>query len=200
VALELHSKQLASESPNFEKRKFLYRISRAEYEKSWGKQYQRPGFGTRFLAVLLRMMPKIGPFKGLGFTDPTQHTEDLYIKSINKTCDDYRHFLEQAKIAVPALEDRDLDTGEITRPAEYTLADDTYAKLLTKLAEESFKQTSPQLRENLLGFYADPSAPVKTRKDEGQWQKVQEALNQLRTVPPAVARAVPPAQTAPRAQ
>jgi len=191
VALQLHSKQLASESPNFEKGKFLYRISRSEYEKSWGKQYERPGFGTRFLAALLRMMPKIGPFKGLGFNDPTQHTEDLYIKSINKTCDDYRHFLEQAKIALPPLPDRDLDTGEMTRPAEYTLADDTYAKLLTKLAEKKFTQTTPELRENLLGFYANPSAPVKTKKDEGEWQKVQEALNQLRSAAPAVASAAP---------
>ena len=194
VALQLHKKQLAAESPNFQKRKFLYRISRADYERSWGKTYQRPGFGTRFLAALLRIMPKIGPFKGLDFNDPTQHTEDLYIKSINKTFDDYRNFLEQAKTTVPALEDRDLDTGEITRPAEYTLADDTYARLLTKLAEKKFTQTSPQLRENLLGFYADPSAPVKTRKDEGQWQKVQEALNQLRSAPPAVASAGQPAQ------
>src|SRR5580692_12030615 len=36
VALQLHQKQLASESPNFQKRKFLYRVSRADYEKSWG--------------------------------------------------------------------------------------------------------------------------------------------------------------------
>jgi hypothetical protein len=194
VALELHSKQLASESPNFQKKKFLYRISRAEYEKSWGTEYQRPGFGTRFLAALLRMMPKIGPFKGLGFTDPTQHTEDLYIKSINKTVDDYRQFLEQVKTTVPPLQDRDLDTGEMTRPAEYTLADDTYAKLLTQLAEKKFTQAKPDLRENLLGFYADPSVPVKTKNDESQWQKVQEALNQLRTAPPAVASAAGPAQ------
>jgi hypothetical protein len=92
------------------------------------------------------------------------------------------------------LHDRDLDTGEPTRPAEYTLADDTYAKLVTKLAEKKFAQANPELRQNLLGFYADPSAPVKTKKDEEQWQKVQEALNQLRTAPPAVASVTQPAQ------
>src|SRR5215472_12520468 len=191
VALQLHSKQLASESPNFQKQKFLYRISRTEYERSWGKQYQRPGFGTRFLAALLRIMPKIGPFKGLGFMDPTQPTEDLYIKSINKTVDDYRNFLVQVKTSVPQVQDRDLDTGAMTRPAEYPLTDDTYAKLLTRLAEKKFAQTKPDLRDNILTFYANPSAPVKTKQDEGQWQKVQEALNQLRSAP-AVASAAGP--------
>jgi Zinc dependent phospholipase C len=194
VALQTHKKQLASESPTFQKQKFLYRLSRADYEKRWGKTYERPGFGTRFLAAILSIFPRIGPFKGLGFNDPTQHTEDLYIKSINKTYDDYKRLLEQVKTNIPDLHDRDLDTGEPTRPAEYTLADDTYAKLVTHLAEKKFAQAKPELRQNLLGFYADPLAPVKTKKDEDQWQKVQEALNQLRTAPPAVASTTQPAQ------
>lgn len=194
VALQLHRKQLAKESPNFQKRRFLYRLSRTDYERSWGKNYQRPGFGTRFLAALLRIMPKIGPFKGLGFNDPNQVTEDLYIKSINKTFDDYRRLLVQVKTAVPDLHDRDLDTGEPTRPAEYTLADDTYAKLVTQLAEKKFAQARPELRDNILAFYANSAAPVKTKKNEGKWQKLQDALNQMRSAPAAVADAAPPAQ------
>jgi len=194
VALQLHKKQLARESPNFQKRKFLYRISRTEYEKSWGASYQRPGFGTRFLAALLSILPKVGPFKGLGFDDPTQRTEDLYIKSINKTYEDYRRLLEQAKTTIPDLSDRDLDTGDPTRPGEYTLADDTYAKLVTQLADKKFAQAQPELRQNILEFYANASAPVKTKKDEGKWQKVQDALAQLRSAAPAVANTVQPAQ------
>ncbi len=192
VALQLHKKQLTQESPNFQKRKFLYRLSRTDYEKSWGKKYQRPGFGTRFLAVLLRILPKIGPFRGLDFNDPTQQTEDLYIQSINKTFDDYKALLQQAKTRVPHLPQRDLDTGEPTHPAEYTLADDTYAKLVTQLADKNFAQSSPQLRTNLLAFYADKSAPVKTKKDEAKWKKLQEALIRLQAAPPAVAQAVSP--------
>jgi len=194
VALQLHQKQLASESPNFQKRKFLYRVSRADYEKSWGTTYQKPGFGTRFLAALLRIMPKIGPFKGLGFNDPTQRTEDLYIKSINKTFDDYKHLLEQARTTVPELQQRDLDTGEPTHPAEYTLADDTYAKLITQLASNKFAQSSPELRDDIVRFYSDSSAPVKTKQDEAKWQKVQDALIQLKSAPPAAANVGHPAQ------
>lgn len=185
VALQMHKKQLTSESPNFAKRKFLYRLSRADYEKAWGKGYQRPGFGTRFLAAILRILPKVGPFKGLDFNDPTQQTEDLYVKSINKTFDDYKGLLNQAKTHPPELQDRDLDTGEPTHAAEYSLADDVYAKLLTQLASKNFAQASPELRQNILGFYSDPSAQVKTRKDQEKWQKVLTALNQLKAAPPA---------------
>ena len=185
VALQLHKKQLTTETPNFAKKKFLYHLSRTNYEKSWGKGYQHAGFGTRFVAALLRIVPKIGPFKALDFNDPTPKTEDLYIKSIDKTFDDYRALLEQTKTHPPELPDDDLDSGQATNAAEYTLADDTYAKLVTQLAGKNFAQTSPELRENILAFYADAKVPIKTKKNDDQWQKVSAALDQLKAAPPA---------------
>ncbi|MGA2456634.1 MAG: zinc dependent phospholipase C family protein, partial [Terriglobales bacterium] len=83
VALQTHKKDMMRERPDFAKEKFLYRLSRSDYEKEWGKDYTKPGFGTRILSTLLRYMPRIGPFKGLGFKNPTPQTEDLYFKSIN---------------------------------------------------------------------------------------------------------------------
>ena len=54
----------------------------------------KPGFGTRMAAIFLRYIPKIGPLKGMAFNNPTAKTEDLYIKSIDATVDQYRAFLE----------------------------------------------------------------------------------------------------------
>src|SRR5579862_4097636 len=70
VALQTHKKDLMRETPNFAKRKFLYRLSRSDYERQWGKDYVKPGVGTRILSTLLRYMPKVGPFKGLAFNNP----------------------------------------------------------------------------------------------------------------------------------
>ena len=37
VALKTHKKNMRLETPNRAKRKFLYRLSRSNYEKEWGK-------------------------------------------------------------------------------------------------------------------------------------------------------------------
>jgi hypothetical protein len=186
VALKIHGKEIVDETPGFEKRKFLYRLRRADYEKSWGTKYQKPGLGTRFLAAILRIIPRFGPFKGLDFNVPTQQTEDLYIASINKTFEDYRALLEKTNTtAVPDLQDRNLDTGQPTEPAAYALADQAYARLLTQLADKKFAQTSPALRDNILGFYAHAAAPVKTKKNDVTWDRISAALDQLRAAQPA---------------
>ena len=90
IALRTHKKDMMKESPTFAKKKFLYRLKRSEYEKEWGKDYTKADFGTRFWSVVLRYMPKIGPFKALAFNNPTRQTEDMYFKSINTTVDQYR--------------------------------------------------------------------------------------------------------------
>jgi hypothetical protein len=194
VALQTHKKNLIRETPNFAKRKFLYRLSRSDYEKQWGKDYAKPGLGTRILSTLVRYMPKIGPFKGLGFNNPTPQTEDLYIKSINTSVDQYRIFLEQVRADTLVLPNCDFDTGEPTKAAEYSLTDESYAKLLGRLSDHKFSLTSPELRANVLDFYSDLSAPIETKSDQGRWQSVLTALDQLKSLTPAPTVAVSPAQ------
>jgi hypothetical protein len=180
VALQTHKKDLMRETPNFAKRKFLYRLSRSNYEKEWGKDYVKPGVGTRTLSTLLRYMPKVGPFKGLAFNNPTPQTEDLYIKSINTTVDQYRAILEEVRSDTLVLANCDFDTGQVTKAAEYSLTDVTYAKLLARLSERKFDRTSPELRDNILQFYSDLSAPIETKKDGVRWQAVLTELDQLK--------------------
>jgi hypothetical protein len=185
IALRTHKKDMMKETPDFAKRKFLYRLSRSDYEKEWGKDYKKDGFKTRLFSILLRYMPKVGPFKALAFNNPTAQTEDLYFKSINTTVDQYRIFLEQVRTDSLILANCDFDTGKETKAAEYSLTDDTYAKLLGQLAGRKFDLTSPDLRENILNFYADLSLPLETKKDSARWQSVLTALDQLKLIAPA---------------
>jgi hypothetical protein len=187
VALQTHKKALIRETPNFAKRKFLYRLSRSGYEKEWGKDYVKPGVGTRILSTLLRYMPRIGPFKGLAFKNPTAQTEDLYIKSINTTVDQYRVFLKAVRTDTLVLPNCDFDTGLATQPGEYSLTDDTYATLLSQLSDRKFDRTSAELRANLLDFYSDLSVAIETKKDAGRWQALLAALDQLKLVVTPVA-------------
>src|SRR6202165_1545937 len=195
IALRTHKKDMVRETPNFAKRKFLYRLSRSDYEKEWGKDYKKDGFKTRLFSILLRYMPKIGPFKALAFNSPTAQTEDMYFKSINTTVDQYRIFLGQVRTDSLQLANVDFDSGKETKAAEYSLTDDTYAKLLGQLADRKFDLTSSDLRDNILHFYSDLSLPLETKKDSARWQSVLTALDQLKLItPPAPILAASPAE------
>ncbi len=189
VALQTHKKELMRETPNFAKRKFLYRLSRSGYEKDWGKDYVKPGVGTRILSTMMRYMPKVGPLRGLAFNNPTPQTEDLYIKSINTTVDQYRAFLEAVRTDSLLLPNRDFDSGRATKAAEYPLTDDTYAKLLARLSESKFALTTTDLRDDILNFYSDLSVPIETKKDRVRWENVVTALEKLKSVSPALTTA-----------
>lgn len=197
VALQTHKKDIMRETPGLTKRRFLYRLSRSNYEKEWGKDYEKPGFGTRVLSTLLRYMPKVGPFKALAFNNPNPQTEDLYFKSINTTVDQYRAFLQEVRMNSLLFPDSDLDSGKVTKAAEYSLADNTYAKLLVRLSHRKFDQTTVDLRDNILQFYSDLSGPIETKKDNVRWRSVLAALDQLKSVTPVPTLASSPAQRSP---
>jgi len=194
IALRTHEKDLMRETPDFAKQKFLYRLSRSDYEKQWGKDYNKPDFGTRLWSAILRYAPKIGPFKALAFNNPTAQTEDLYFKSINTTVDQYRIYLQKARGGSLQLANIDFDSGKESRAAEYSLTDETYATLLGQLAKRKFDLTSPGLRDNILSFYADLSVSIETKKDNVRWQSVLASLDQLRLDTPTPRLSASPAK------
>jgi hypothetical protein len=85
------------------------------------------------------------------------------------------------------LVNKDFDTGKVTRAGEYSLADETYAKLLDKLADSKFAGISPELREDILAFYRDPGAPNTTKKKRDRWNKTMAELQQLKATQMAAA-------------
>jgi hypothetical protein len=194
VALQTHKKELMQESPNAARRKFLYRLSRSDYEKEWGKDYVKPGVGTRILSTLLRYMPRVGPFKALSFANPTAKTEDLYFKSINTTVDRYRSLLEEVRNDTLLLPNCDFDTGKATAAAEYSLTDNTYAILLEQVAAHKFDRMSPELRDNIIEFYSNLSVPIETKRTPVRWQAVLTALDQMKAAAPIPSTAAGAAQ------
>ena len=79
----------------------------------------------------------------------------------------------------------DLDDGTRTAAGEYSLTDDTYADPLAKLAAHNFDQTSAQLRNNILEFYAGPPLPAEIEKDAARKQAVLADLSLLKAATPA---------------
>jgi hypothetical protein len=190
VAWELKKDDIVKAQPSMTREKFLYSMSRADYDKEFGKEYEKPGFGTKLLAGFVKILPKVGPLKALAFKPPTPEAERLFIESFNATLIRYRGLLAQARTGKFDLPNTDFDTGRPVRASEYKLADETYAKLLEKLAKRHFENASPELRRNILAFYSDLSAPNATKRDKDEWRETLRALDQLKAMQsqPASAR------------
>lgn len=191
VALKTHSKEIPAASSTASDAGLIYRISRSDYEKEWGKEYSRPGIGTRLLGTMIRVLPKVGPLKVLSFQKPTPQTEDMYVKSMNSTADQYRRFLEQVRTGKVTLPNRDLDSGKPAASAEYSLADETYADLLDRLSDDEFKTTSADLRKDILEFYAGGVSQSASKKDKDREDRLVKQLNQLKASTPGSIAAVP---------
>ena len=189
IAWSLKKNDILKDQPGITKRKFLYNLSRASYQKNWGKQYQPPTFGERFLAFLVRILPKIGPLKVLQLKTPTPAAEKLFEASFNATLDRYKQLLSQTGAGQPDLPNDNFDTGAITGPGKYKLGDETQAKLLDGLAKQQFNGASPEIRAELLEFFGHPDAPYAMKRKPKDWAKVQAELEQLKNAPPPAAAA-----------
>jgi len=180
IALLSRRDEMVKEDPNFDEKKFLFYMSRAKYESQWGSQYRRPGFGARVLAVLLKVLPKVGPFKAASFKIPTQQGEKLYVSSIDHTVESYAAELRKVEGHSLHLDNLDCDTGRPTEPGEYALSDKTYAKLVDKLANRHFDHVPDELRADLLQYFVRAKSPLSGRRKQRRWAKARRKLKSLR--------------------
>jgi Zinc dependent phospholipase C len=141
--------------PGAKKETVVFNLRRQQYEKEFGADYEKPHGFARFLAFIYRLIPKIGPFRAFRFSVPTPAAERLFLESFTTTREHFRQSLDALSAAHLDLPNTDFDTGQATRRGEYTLADDTYDKLLGKLADRAFATVSESLRSNLVAYYGD---------------------------------------------
>jgi hypothetical protein len=178
VAWSLKKTQLQKEIPGVTRKKFLYNLSRSSYEKTWGREYRKPGFGTRFVTFLVEIIPKVGPFRALKIQVPTPEVEKMFMASFNATIVRCQALLAQVDAGHPELENENLDLGEPSLAGQYKGADEAYAKLVGKLSDKQFSGIAPDLRQNILAYYKAPS----TDKDEAESVKLLEELDRLKAV------------------
>ena len=185
IAWHLKKDEIKGDVPDATKKRFLYNLSRSNYEREWGKNYKKPSPGEIFLAFLYKLLPKFGPLKVLQFRTPTPETEHMFEASFNATLSHYRKLLTETGEGTLHLENDNFDVGENTGPGKYRMNDDAHAKLLNELAETNFTSVTSEAKAELLHFYADPDAPYSTKRKAKDWAKVQVQLRQLRAAPVA---------------
>ena len=78
IAWKLKEKEIVKEQPGIDARQVPIQPVAASFEKEWGHEYHRPGLKTRVLAFMLRIVPKVGPFRRLPSRLSTQQTERMF--------------------------------------------------------------------------------------------------------------------------
>jgi Zinc dependent phospholipase C len=190
VAVTDYGKKLQQAEPTFVPRKLIYRMSKADYRKQWGTSYQKPGFGARTLALLLRLIPKVGPLKDLSLKVPDADTQQEFLAGMNAVVDRYDASLKQLRDEKPdaphlKLASLDLDTGKPTEPGEYALADQTYARVLALLVKPRPPAQPPDdgaVREEMERYF-EPGNLAKVRLKKQQRRVLSKQLNQLKQAP-----------------
>lgn len=185
IAWSLKQDEIKDDVPDMTKRKFLYNLSRSNYEREWGKDYHKPSPAERFLAFLYKLLPKFGPLRVLQFRTPTPQTEQMFEASFNATLDHYRGLLTELRRGSVDLPNDNFDVGENTGPGKYRLNDEAHAQLLDKLADTDFAGVTPELKAELLHFFSEPDAPYATKRNPKAWAKVQGELFKLTSYQPS---------------
>ncbi len=168
-------------TPAIDRSAFVFSYPRAAFEKDYGTGYQRPGLFARFLGVLYRILPKVGPLKPLSFKAPTPEAAELFAKSFRDATAKFRTEVNDLKDRTFEVANANFDTGRPSRFGDYSLADETYGELLERLSDQKFKGTPVALTRNIVSFYGDgPGPSVLDKKVRKRWAKVERALEELR--------------------
>ena len=168
-------------TPAIDRRAFVFSYPRAAYEQDYGRDYQRPGLFARFLGVLYRILPKIGPLKPLSFKAPTPEAAELFARSFRDATARFRTEVNDLKDRQFEIANANFDTGRPSRFGDYSLADDTYGELLVQLSDQKFQGLPVALTRNIVAFYGDgPGPSVQDKKVRKRWAKVERALQELR--------------------
>ncbi len=175
----IHKNDFPADSTGPEFQKYQARLAKADTASGWSKYRHKPGVGTHLMAFAIRITPKVGVFSILAIRGPTAETEGKYVTSLNNTDDAFDQLLEQLRMHphnLLHLQNLDLDTGSAIQPGTYRLMDATYAKLLHRITTKPTRLVPAGLKQNLLAFYADPNAPITTKKNARAWRRVQREL------------------------
>jgi zinc dependent phospholipase C len=165
-------------TPGAAEERFVFSLSREEFEKAYGTNYQKPGLLAKFLAFLYKLLPKVGPLRPLQFKVPTKEAEALFLASFKDTRERYRAALDALGRGRLNLPNTNFDTGKPSAHGEYVLADETYDELLHRLNDQHPADVAPALKNNINAFYASASPP-SSRKERKRAARIKEELAAL---------------------
>jgi hypothetical protein len=178
----LHKKSFPEDIPSDDLTQFRNELNQVATDENWQQYWKHPGFRSHLFAGFIYILPKVGVLKMLAIRGPQEQTEDLYIHSVVRSLKAMRLVLTNYDRIDHYLSNRDLDTGIDVKPGGYIRTDSTYAKLLAELTKHPTFAIPIQIKHDIQNYYADPLAPITTKKNPKEWAAVQANLKILDTM------------------
>jgi len=174
--------EIARLIPNVREAAFVYHYSPAQYEREFGS-YRKRGWFVRMLGTFYRILPKMGPLKSLKFKLPTPAAEALFVESFKNARARYAESLAAVGSQSLDLANVNFDIGRASVHGEYSLADETYARLLDELAKRKFAGVPAALRNEIKAYYAPAAAAVAESKVNRRAERIEKLLAELLDAP-----------------
>jgi hypothetical protein len=171
VAWAAKEDEIVKAAPGLTRDKFVYTMSRASFEREWGAEYERPGWWSRFLAFVFRLMPKVGPLQAFAFKAPGPEAQKLFTQGFNETVEQYRKYLADVQADRLRLSNQNLDTGKSIEFGAYKLTDKAFERLLNELSDRD--TVAPEVRSAVLAYYS--GAKELDRKTAAKLSKFRES-------------------------
>ncbi len=172
----IHKNKLRKQGSTTADKDFRNRMRRLNYYQDSGLQHRKPTFFLHLFSWFIRVVPKIGPLRSLKIKAPGEMAEALFRNSFDTVTRHFNREIQNIKKEVSSFPNKDLDTGEPTRPLEYKLADKTYAAWLLKLRKGHFRLLNNGIRDNILAFYSHFSGSIASGEEVENDKKLAEAL------------------------
>ncbi len=158
------------------RKKYEYRIKRKDYYKEYGK----PEYRTILFYGVIKLLPKVGPLLVLKYKEPTTEVEKLLKQGEDSVAYNFAATLKRIHNGNTVLKNKDYDTGNLTEPGEYSIADKCYSKLLLSLENDKFQGLTPELKYTLIHYYQTPDSLKFPERNTRKWREVSEALTELK--------------------
>jgi len=180
----LKKNEIKEMQPGITARKFHYRMERKKYYEEFGRDHDQPKFKERLIAFIIRIIPKVGPFKAFRFKEVGPDGEKQFIKSFDTVMIHYANALAKLQYENISLPNVNFDTGKKITIGEYGLTDATYGQLTLKLQENKFGYLTNNLKQNVVTFYNNADTAALAKKDSSLWEKTSLAIREVKSATP----------------
>jgi len=180
----LKKEEIKQMQPGITARKFHYKLRRKKYYEEFGHDRDKPKFKERFIAFILTIIPKVGPFKTFRFKEIGHEGEKQFIKSFDTVMARYADALAKLNYEKISLPNLNFDTGKPTIIGDYELTDLTYDELLFKLQANKYSYLTGPLQQNIISYYSQLDTTAIAQKDASNWKKTSMVIQQVKLVNP----------------